>query len=252
MNIDEKIPKRLRKEPLIEALWQLELEPKDGEVVTEVLPGLLFTALRQEHPKLRVVRLPAADIPSVVTRNDPSLRRAPKFRIEEEGSPFLYQIGDHYVSVNCKKPYAGWKAFKAKILRIADILSRSGLGARPIEHALRYLDLLTLERPPAISHLQLSVAIGSHRISRQPLQIRVEVKADGLSHVVQIATPATVALPGGKSTGTLIDIETRAEVPEENLEQLPEALETLHDSSKRLFFKEILTPDAVKLLEPEY
>ncbi len=144
-----KIPTRLNKEPLIEAIWQAQFEPKDGLPVGDLLPGILYSALKVDHPNLQLHRLPTADIPAPVAQIDPSLRFSAKYRMEEPGSPFLFQVGDRIVTMNCRKPYAGWSAFKERMLKLINVIESSGLVPTPRRHSLRYIDLLCLDQAPS-------------------------------------------------------------------------------------------------------
>ncbi len=88
----KRIPVRLKREPLLEAVWEVRFTSAKRSVV-ELLPGLIYKALGSNYPN--AVRLPAADIPSVVVEQDPSLRFVPKIRLE--GNNHAVQIGDHVV-----------------------------------------------------------------------------------------------------------------------------------------------------------
>ena len=77
------IPKRLKKEPLIEAIWQAQFEPKEGLPVGDLLLGILYSALKVDYPNLQLHRLPTADIPAAFAQTDPNLRLSPKYRMEE-------------------------------------------------------------------------------------------------------------------------------------------------------------------------
>ena len=59
------VPKRLKQEPLIEAIWQVQFDSPD---VGDVLPGVLFTELRKRHSELQLKRLPAANIPALIAQ----------------------------------------------------------------------------------------------------------------------------------------------------------------------------------------
>ena len=61
------VPKRLRKEPLLEAIWEIRFT-SDRESVAELLPGLIYKAMAIEFPKIE--RLPAADLPSAIVQQD--------------------------------------------------------------------------------------------------------------------------------------------------------------------------------------
>ena len=145
------IPKRLKKEPLIEAIWQVQFETAAETPIGDLLPGILFAALRNEHPNLQLQRLPAADIPAQMAQIDPNLRHMAKYRMEEPISPFMYQTGDRIITLNCRRPYSGWATFKGKILSLVGIIENSRLVPAPLRHSLRYIDLLTLEPAPDLS-----------------------------------------------------------------------------------------------------
>lgn len=250
--MNEKIPKRLRRDPLIEAIWQVRFEPAQNQPIGEILPGVLFAALRAEQPGLRLSRLPIAEIPPIVAQNDPNLRFAAKYRIEAPQQPFLFQIGDRVVTINCRRPYVGWDKFEQNILTLIEILEGSGLITEPRFHSLRYIDLMTLEPPPSLAFLQMELKIGDHAIIAHPLQMRIELPGQECQHVLQIVTPAQVRLSAEEQSGTLIDLETQANLPEKSLAAIKNSLASLHAASKHLFFQQVLTQEAIERLDPEY
>lgn len=246
------IPKRLNKEPLIEAIWQAQFEPKKGLPVGDLLPGILYSALKVEYTNLQLHRLPTADIPAPVAQFDPNLRFAAKVRLDAADAPFLWQVGDRVANLNCRKPYVGWERFKAAILDFIQTVENSGLVQQSLRHSLRYIDLLTRDTPPDLSSLQLSMRMGAHAIQKLPLQARVELPDDEYMHVIQIATPAQVQLPEGICEGSVIDLETLMAKPPASWGEARDQLEELHARSKRLFFEHLLTAAAIEALEPEY
>ena len=245
-----KIPKKLRKEPLIEAIWQVQFQPVENHPIAEILPGVIFTAMRSEIPGLQLKRLPAAEIPPIVAQHDPNLRFAAKYRIESPESPFIFQVGDQIVTVNCRKPYSGWAKFKLQVLRLASLLDETGVILRPQRHSIRYVDLLTLESPPSLSSLRMTLVIGDSKVQDRPLQLRVELPDTECLHVLQVVTPAQINLPEGERTGTLIDLETVSELKGNSLSELDEDLERIHAASKRLFFEQVLTQKAIMEMDP--
>jgi uncharacterized protein (TIGR04255 family) len=246
------IPKRLNKEPLIEAIWQGQFEPKEGLPVGDLLPGILYSALRVDYPNLQLHRLPTADIPAPVAQFDPNLRFSAKYRMEEPGSPFLFQVGDRIVTMNCRKPYAGWSAFKERILKLLDVIESSGLVPVPGRHSLRYIDLLTLDPAPDLKALQVQFQIGQWSLQNRPLQMRVEIPDGDCNHVIQIATPAEANLPEGKLQGSVIDLETFSSSQPSSWQDVRAQIDQIHDRSKAVFYQQLLTADAIALMEPEY
>ncbi len=246
------IPKRLRREPLIEAIWQVQFEPKPELPVGDLLPGILYSALKADHPALQLHRLPAADIPAPVAQIDPNLRITAKYRMEEPGSPFLFQVGDRILTMNCRKPYAGWVAFKSEILRLTNIAENSGLVPVPLRHSIRYIDLLTLELAPDLHALQLNLSIGQWNVENRPLQMRVEMADGDYTHIVQVATPAEARLPEGVAYGSVIDLETFVTAAPQGWIDVRAQIDHLHDRSKAVFFQQLLTAEAIARLDPEF
>jgi len=247
-----KIPKRLKKEPLIEAIWQAQFEPKEGLPVGDLLPGILYSALKAEYPNLQLHRLPTADIPAPVAQLDPNLRFSAKYRMEEPGSPFLFQVGDRIVTMNCRKPYTGWSAFKERILKLLDVIESSGLVPVPGRHSLRYIDLLILDPAPDLKALQIQFQIGQWNLQNRPLQMRVEIPDEDCNHVVQIATPAEANLPEGRLQGSVIDLETVSSSMTSSWQDVRAQIDLIHDRSKAVFYQQLLTAEAIALMEPEY
>lgn len=246
------IPRRLLEEPLIEAIWQVQFEPEANNQVGEILPGILYGELSKRFSQVKLHRLPVADIPAQVAAVDPNLRYAAKYRIESPNTPFLFHVGDRVVALNCRRPYAGWKDFKNQLLALIDVLESSGLIPNPLRHSLRYIDLLSLESPPSLSPLKANIQIGDHAIVRQPLQMRVELPDRVCLHVLQVVSPAQAMLPEGKLEGTLIDLESIAEISETAWPSIRDGLEELHQASKNMFFMHVLTDEAIRAMKPEY
>ncbi len=243
------VPTRLRQEPLIEAIWQIQFE---SPAIGDILPGVLFSELKTRYPNLSLSRLPAADIPAPVAQIDPNLRFIAKVMMEESGSPFRWQVGDRVVTLNCQKPYVGWRSFKEEIVKLMEILQKSSLVSNIQRHSLRYLDLLTLAPPPDLTALKLKVKLGEHEITQYNCQIRLEIPEEAFIHVIQVVTPANATLPDETLTGTLVDLETLSEIPPTDWETAKAQLEILHTRSKAMFFHHILTEKTIQSLEPEY
>jgi uncharacterized protein (TIGR04255 family) len=243
------LPKRLRKEPIIEAIWQAQFEA--GQGIGDVLPGILFTELRKNHPALQLRRLPAADIPAAIAQIDPNLRFTPKMLMEEPGGSFIWQVGDRVITLNCRRPYVGWARFKDAVLALSSIVESSRLIAQLQRHSLRYIDLLTEELADDLSVLRVAMNLGDLTI-RNRVQMRVEVPDDDYLHVVQIATAAQVNISGSQLTGTIVDLETSPAIPTGDWSAVRAQLDELHDHSKALFFRQILTEESIVKLDPEY
>ena len=104
--VELRIPARLKKEPLLEAVWEIRFDAVKAPVA-DLLPGILYKTFAGKFSS--VTRLPFADLPAVAFEHDPNLRYAPKIRLEVGNQ--AVQIGEHMVSLNCRRPYSGWLNF---------------------------------------------------------------------------------------------------------------------------------------------
>lgn len=243
------IPVRLKKEPLIEALWEIRFTSTQSSV-SELLPGLLFKDLSDKYPSL--VRLPTADIPAPIAEQDPALRYIPKIRLE--GRNQAIQIGEHVLSLSCRRPYSGWKVFSEDIRALIRIIRKTGLIEQLERFSLKYIDLIQLEDVPKLSCLNLNLRMGEYDLDTKPVQLRTEIKDDDLLYIVQIVSPAEVSLPECHDTlrGVLLDIDSIRFIQEgESWEDVESSLEAVHSASKRMFFG-LLTEDTLMRLDPEY
>lgn len=247
--MDNKIPVRLKKEPLLEAIWEIRFSGAKSSAA-DLLPGMLFKALPGRYGN--IVRLPVADIPALIVEHDRNLRYAPKIRLENGNQAI--QIGEHVVSLSCRRPYSGWNQFSADIRDLAKAVQDTNLIETLERFSLKYIDLIELEQPLGLNCLNLALKLGEHEISTKPVQLRTEIKGNGLVHIVQIVSPSEVTLPGteGRLKGVLLDIDTiKPLVEQESWDSLDQRLDDVHAACKKMFFS-LLTPETVDKLEPEY
>jgi uncharacterized protein (TIGR04255 family) len=244
-----RIPVKLRKEPLFEAVWEIRFTgTKAG--VADLLPGLIFKELSGKYSN--IVKLPAANIPDPIVESDPKLKYMPKIRIENGNQ--AVQIGEHAVSLSCKRPYSGWSVFSTDIRNLARAISQTGLVKRLDRFSLKYMDLITLNQPIGLECLDVDIRLGQHAIEERPVQFRTEIVEGDLVHIIQIVAPARVALAGNENDmrGVLLDIDTiKTTSGEDSWEVLSRRLDDVHLSCKKMFFS-LMTPETIAKLEPEY
>ncbi|MDD2903732.1 MAG: TIGR04255 family protein [Syntrophales bacterium] len=242
------VPKRLRKEPLIEAVWEVRFS-SDKESVAELLPGLIYQAMGKSFPKTE--RLPASNLPRAVLLQDATLRYVPTVRLEDP--PYSIQIGEHVVSLSCPRPYTGWGEFESKIIQLTKKLKTTNLLTRLERFSLKYIDVIPLDEMPSLKPLQVKVKLGNHELTTNPIQLRTELFENGFRHIIQIASPAQAVLTSGERfEGLLIDIDTiYQQETDEFWGDFRQLLNRAHLLNKNLFFH-ILTQETEIQLEPEY
>ncbi len=245
---DRPIPKRLRKEPLLEAVWELRFS-SDKNSVAELLPGMIYQAVGSAFDKIE--RLPAANLPPLIMQQDAKLKYIPTIRLD--GNPYSILIGEHVVSLSCRRPYTGWENFKSKIMELVNKLKETHIITHPERFSLKYIDVISTGNVPSLTPLEVVLRMGGYELINSPVQLRTEIREDGFLHIVQIASPAQVVLATGESyEGSLIDIDTICQrEPDIFGSDFDGMLDQAHHFSKLLFFR-ILTDTTIDLLEPEY
>lgn len=242
------IPKKLGKEPLIEAICELRFK-SDKDSISDLLPGLIFQKLSVRFPK--VEKLPASNIPTAVLKSDPNLRYTPTIKLI--GDQFSIMIGENVFSLSCSKPYVGWNNFSALIMELFSILNETSLITHSERVSLKYIDILSDKDKFMLDDLNLKFEIGGDRITTEPVQLRFELKTDKFIDIIQIGYPAEAVLNNGQSFhGILIDVDTISLImPKDLLIDPKDFLDCAHVINKSRFFN-LLKAETIKRLDPEY
>lgn len=248
--MNNRIPLRLRKEPLLEAIWEIRFSGRNSSVA-DLLPGMLFKSFPDKYTK--ATKLPAADMPAPLIECDPSALYAPQIQLAGAANQAI-QIGDRALSLSCRRPYSGWNRFAADIVEIANAVQETGLVDRLERFSLKYIDLIELEKPEGLALLDLDLKMGGHQLASKPVQLRTEIYEKDLIHIIQIISPAQVGLPGTdeRLKGVLVDIDTIKFITEDaSWGVLYQKLDDVHASCKRMFFS-MLKPETIESLEPVF
>lgn len=248
--MENKLPKRLKKEPLLDVLFECRFDA--AIPASNVLPGMFFSELEGEK---KIERLPHAEIPEVIRNGDPGLQYIPLVRVH--AGDFSLLIGDRSVGVSCNLPYKGWPVFKSAILKTMSVLKKTGIVERVNRYSTKYIDLIQADAPEEQAGIaNLALRVGSHTLTAEPYQVRLEIPTNGFINVVQVISRAQVTLQDGQILrGVVIDIDTIKNTNDVTLDELEvgldEALELIHRTGKETFF-DCLTPATLSKLEPEY
>lgn len=241
------IPKKLRKEPILEAVCELRFK-SDKDSISGLLPGLIFQKLNDRFPKFE--KLPAADIPSVAFKNDPNLRYIPTIKLA--GDLYSIMIGEHVCSLSCTRPYVGWDKFSSMIVELFSILEQTSLITHPERISLKYIDILPNKDGFTLDSVNLDIQIGDYHITTAPFQLRTEINDDEFLSIIQLASPAYTTLENGEQlSGIIIDIDIISRTMPDDFWTNPKIfLDKAHITSKSKFF-DILKPETIESLDPE-
>ena len=84
MKLRTKLPVRLAKEPLLEAIWQLRFQ-SEQQVVSEILTGTIFQSLRSDFNSTERLPFGSISLPKDLTDRQPNLLYAPSIRLNRAG-----------------------------------------------------------------------------------------------------------------------------------------------------------------------
>ncbi|MDF1583699.1 MAG: TIGR04255 family protein [Methyloprofundus sp.] len=241
----KKLPIKLEKEPLLEALFEIRFT--SNTPASAIIPGLLFSKLEGDK---KIEQLPTAQIPSEIRNTDPNLQFAPTSRLT--WNQVHINIGDKNLSISCSSNYPGWESFKSSILVIIEILKGTGIIDSIDRYSIKYINMVPLNNSISpISLVNLDIAIAKHKILNEFFQLRVEIKNNNFVNVVNIISSAAAQLENGEiKQGIIIDIDSIATTTE-LLTDLSQSLDNIRQINTEMFF-DCLTPETIKLLEPVY
>lgn len=245
-----KLPKKLNKEPLIDAVFEVRFTSKAPASV--VLPGFLFSNLAGDKS---IESLPISQLPKPVRDADTNLKFAPLSRVD--WGQFYIGISDFSVTVSCKYPYPGWNGFKPAITNVMSILLESKIVEAVERYSMKYVDMIpSADIQQKVSMINFKVSIAEHELEKEQFQLRIEIPRDGFINAVQVISSAQAVLNNGtKMEGLVVDVDTFVEQDGISMQSLCEGLsdklEAIHLTNKTMFF-DCLTSQTVNKLEPIY
>ena len=149
----------------------------------------------------------------------------------------------------------GWERFLSTIIELLEILKQTALITHPERISIKYIDILEKKEGFTLDALNLNLQIGGNRITAAPVQLRTEVETKEFKNIIQIASPAHAEINAGQHfDGILIDIDTLSQTISSSSDfwsDKKDFLNRAHALSKSMFF-DLLKPETIKILEPEY
>jgi uncharacterized protein (TIGR04255 family) len=244
-------PIALARDTIVECVFEMRLKnPHPG--VADLLPGIVFG----KHPGRfkNVASLPLGQIPKIARDQNPQFKYMPTMSLE--GPLVRMMFGEHAVAVSFLKPYAGWAKIKPLILECMTSAIETGLTGQPERYALKFVNLLSEGRDAFdLEPTGVRIELGGFQLRPQsPTGIHAEIELHGCLNIVDIATGGTVVIPGrpGEEVGVVISVDTvRNSDGVDARAELPQILETLHETEKEVFFG-LLKPSTIEKLGPRY
>ncbi len=246
-------PKKLTKDAIAEALFDVRFECEESVSLPEIVIGKLaeFEAWRD----FKKVRLPVSEIPATIRSQDPSLKNQPVLELREMNGSRLVKIGVNVLSFHRLAPYPGWESFKPEIDSVIDGLFGSFQDFKATRLGFRYINIFTDTDHGVknVKHLNYSVNVAGQDL-QEPQNLNYKIaRSDVHTALVRIASSEFVSGPAGRTIDVLVDVDVFT--PEgwntDDVEDARNWVEAAHTYEKEEFFK-LFTDDMItKLVEVE-
>jgi len=105
-----RIPRKLKNDPIVEALFEVRFT---SDEVSEVVLGKLAANWKDLKP----IRLPLAEVPSPVRDKDPNLAHQPLWQLQANDGRLVIKFGPRVFSYHALEVYPGWSAFEELLPR---------------------------------------------------------------------------------------------------------------------------------------
>lgn len=243
--MNKKIPSRLEKCPLVDALIEIRFE---SSIIGSAIFGIIYNLIRDDY-KGEVTSLPILQVPEQIRKNDPNLKFKPLYRIEAER--YIIQIGDDVLCISSKIPYVGWSEFSLRTIELIKKIAKGNIINKVLRIGHRYInffegdimDKLTISKPIIDGYQANNVLV------------RIELRdCDDFIDTIQITNSATYKSPSQMVplSGSLIDIDTFKEYDDNSfLENIESEIGKVHVCEKNMFFS-LLTEEFLETLNPIY
>ena len=253
--MDNKLPKKLKKEPLIDVAFEVRFT--SGSLISEILPSILLSKLNGEK-KFQI--LSENEIPRTIREQVPHLQFAPLIKITLDN--YSISIGENNVVVSSHIPYLGWDKFKPIILDILGIINEMNIVKNIDRFSTKYVNFIEGDNvAERIKLLDARISIGDDVFDKHNFSLRVDVPNNDFINIINIHSSGTIINQennndhrNGKE-GTIIETDTIKRLQnisyDEWIKTANEELEKIHCENKRMFFNS-LKKETIELLEPEY
>ena len=250
MTTERKYPRKLRKDSIIESIFEVRFKSVVSGVA-DLFPGILYPILKGHYEKVEA--LPAGEIPRAIRDQMPNSAYQGIRRLVGKGTNL--DIAEQAIAVHVLKPYWGWDRFKPLIFEVISAINETKLVDEVERISLRYQNILTTqENPNDTSGLELQIAVADYKLRDGGFRLRAEVEHRECTSVIQVAgsAQAVVTIDGEKTAteGLLLDIDTIKFGPFPMFwTEYQQIVESVHDAEKEVFFS-LLKDETINQMEP--
>ncbi len=236
------IPKKITPCPIYEAILEIRFE---SEMPADAIFGVAYTALKDKFPKHK--KLPILQVPEAIRTRDSNFRFKPYYQITNEN--FVFQIGPDVFSLCNINEYVGWEEYSKKIKESFLIISGLDIIKRVLRFSVRYINYFRFN---IFDKIDLEMILKHKPLQANKLNIRAEIESGNCLNILQLGNNIEIQIAGEMKVGSVIDIDTILNKEADNFfENFNSLSNELHVEEKKLFFN-LLKPEYLETLNPEY
>lgn len=231
-----RIPRKLKDDPIVEALFEVRFTSNE-------VPEVVLGKIALNWKEFKTVRLPAADLPSPIRDQDPNLAYQPLWQLQGDRGRRVIKFGPRVFSYHVLETYPGWSRFALELNQACDFLF-DNLGPVTItRYGLRYLNVMTkVQHVTSLADLNFGVQLAGEAISC-PLNLNYQQERSP-QHIalVRVASKEFVQNPAAGLVALIdVDIFTPPEFTSDGSDRGKQWVRDAHDYLKEQFFT--LLPD---------
>jgi uncharacterized protein (TIGR04255 family) len=207
-----KLPKKLKKDAIVEALWEVRFESIMSTEVPELVIGRLAA-----HPSWNAfnkVRLPLSDVPATIRRHDPALLIQATLELRQPEGTRVVKIGSNVFSYHVLSPYCGGEQFMKEINEAIDFVFIALDGFRATRFGLRYINVMNQKdhNIRVITDLDIKINVADEMLS-SPLNLNFgRVRGPQHLSMVRVASPEFVNVATNVATDVLTSMAALVDV----------------------------------------
>lgn len=238
------LPRRIHPDPIVESTVEIRF---DTLIDRNAVFGVLYYALRDQFPT--VEPLPVLQLPEQIRDADPLFAHQPQYRLANAN--YQVQIGFNVLSISIQSAYPGWATFSEMIQNIYTKLAPLGVIGTVRRLGVRYISFFEGD---IFGNLRLKLTVPGYEQGGFPTVCRFELPSGPYVNALSLANQTTFRRVNSDIalTGSIIDIDTSltGELTD-FFHTMPTLLNQAHQSEKELFYN-LLTPEFLTSLNPEY
>lgn len=241
-------PKILHKCPLVEANFEIRFTSTLPE---DAVFGVVYQALNSIIKGVLPQPLPIINFPIEVRRADPNLSHQPHYQIRIEN--WTIAIGPRIIMFSNRRPYNGWQKYKGFVIQALDLVLASKTIKQINRVGLRYVNVIYR---PLFDNTKIQIHIVNDILKNEETTIHTTMQAaDGFQIGLHLNNNVNISINNQPPLrSSLIDIDvfhTQVLNATSFRDSIESILENSHAIEKQKFFS-LLSPELLKLLEPEY